>query len=927
MGSWRRVCLGVFLCAAAVVMTEVPARAADIYVAAGANLQTAIDSAQPGDRLLLAPGATFTGNFRLPNKGAATTYITIRSAAADTLLPLAGVRIRPADAPNLPVLRSPNTASALTTAAGAHHWRLQYLEFRANSRGFGEIIALGAGTQTMLTQVPHHLVLDHLYIHGDPALGQKRGIALHSGATWITDSYIADIKGVGMDTQAINGYNGPGPYTIVNNYLEAAGENFMLGGASPKIPDMIPADIEFTGNHLYKPLAWRTPIVPTPAGLKAVAGGSGALPAGTYSYRVVAARRTAQDAWAYSARSPEVTVAVAAGGRVTVAWAPVAGATTYRVYRGAAPGAQDRYFGTAATSFVDDGSLAGVADTGTWATGTRWSVKNLFELKVGERVRVHGNLMEHCWKESQTGFAVLLTPRNQDGTSPWIYVRDVTFTGNLVRHAGSGVQVEGYDNNFTSAQTRRITIAHNIFDDINSVTWGGSGRWIQIGSGPSDLTVDHNTVLHDGSALYVYGGSYGAEMTVANLRLTNNLLKHNTYGIMGDGRGYGTDTLNAYFPGALLQRNTLAGGSPARYPAGTEFPTVAYWKGQFVDVAASNFALIDTSGYRASGTDAMDLGAPVAQVEAAARAARQGGIGPPPMVVSTTTLPAGRTGATYAFTLQATGGSGTYGWTVTSGALPPGLSLAATTGVLSGIPAQAGTFPFTVRAQDAADPANASAQVLSLTIASTSPAVSLTAPLDGATLVGTSAVLVASASDPDGTVTRVDFYANATILGSASVSPWSITWDHIAPGTYRLTAVATDNDGLTTTSAAANVAVVAPVTIDTMVLPQAQIATPYSVTLAATGGTGASSWSVAAGALPLGLSLSASGLIAGTPLQSGSFSFTVSARDIPSNAHRDACVHARRESAAPRSTRRPLMELAPSRVFQATSTSSSSRAS
>jgi hypothetical protein len=295
MGSWRPVCLRVFLCAASAALAVAPARAADIYVAAGTNLQTAIDAAQPGDRLLLAPGATFTGNFRLPNKGAATTYITIRSAAADTLLPIAGVRLTPADAPNLPVLRSPNTASALTTAAGAHHWRLQYLEFRANSRGFGDIIALGASSQTLLTQVPHHLVLDHLYIHGDPALGQKRGLALHSGATWVTDSYIADMKGVGLDTQAINGYNGPGPYAIVNNYLEAAGENFLLGGASPKIPDMIPADIEFTGNHLYKPLAWRTPIVPTPAGVTAVAGGSGALPAATYSYRVVAARRTAQD--------------------------------------------------------------------------------------------------------------------------------------------------------------------------------------------------------------------------------------------------------------------------------------------------------------------------------------------------------------------------------------------------------------------------------------------------------------------------------------------------------------------------------------------------------------------------------------------------------------------------------------------------------
>jgi subtilase family serine protease len=882
MGSWRHVCLRVSTCAAAAVLTVTPLHAADIYVAAGASLQAAIDSAQPGDRLLLAPGATFTGNFRLTNKGAATTYITIRSAAADTLLPPDGVRITPADAPNLPIIRSPNTAPALTAVAGAHHWRLQWLEFRANDRGYNEIISLGKGdtTQTLLSQVPHHLILDRLYLRGDPALGQKRGIALNSGATWVLNSYIADMKGVGFDTQAIQGSNGPGPYTIVNNYLEAAGENFLLGGASPKILNLVPADIEFSGNHLYKPLAWRTPIVATPGGVTAVAGGSGALPAATYSYRVLAARKTAQDAWAYSPRSAEVTVAVGAAGRVTVSWAPVAGATTYRVYRGSAAGAQDRYFGTAATSFVDDGAAAGVADTGTWATGTRWTVKNLFELKVGERVRVHGNLLEHSWKESQVGAAVLLTPRNPDATSPGIYVRDVTFTGNLVRHAGGGFQIEGYDSSQTTAQTRRITIADNIFDDITAATWGGTGRWIQIGSGPSDVTIDHNTVLHDGPAIFVYGGSYGAEQTVANLRFTNNLLKHNTYGIVGNGRGYGTDTLTAYFPGALLQRNTLAGGASARYPAGTEFPTVAYWQGQFVDVAASNFALIAGSGYRASGTDAMDLGAPVAQVEAAALAALQGGTeASPPLFISTTALPAGRTGTAYAFTLQATGGSGTYGWTVTAGALPLGLSLAAT-GVLSGIPAQPGTFPITVRAQDAGDPANAFTQSLSLTIASTPPVVSLTAPLDGATLVGSSAALVASASDPDGTVKRIDFYANATILGSASVAPWSITWDHIAPGTYRLTAVATDNDGLTTTSAAANVAIVAPVTIDTIVLPEAQAATPYAVTLVATGGTGVYAWRLAAGQLPAGVSLGASsGVIAGTPSQQGKFSFTVSAQD------------------------------------------------
>ena len=292
MGRCRSVCLLVSS-SAAILMAPAAARAADIYVVAGANLQTAINNAQPGDRLLLEPGATFTGNFRLPNKGASTSYITIRSGAADTRLPLDGVRIQPTDAVNLPVIKSPNTSPAMTAAAGAHHWRLQFIEFRANDRGYGDIITLGAGdaTQTLLSQAPHDLVLDRLYIHGDPVIGQKRGVALHSGATWVLNCYISDIKGIGMDTQAIMGFNGPGPYTIANNYLEAAGENFLLGGADPKILNLIPSDIEFRGNHLFKPLAWRLPIIATPAGVTASGGTGGSLPAATYS---VPCRRIAQ---------------------------------------------------------------------------------------------------------------------------------------------------------------------------------------------------------------------------------------------------------------------------------------------------------------------------------------------------------------------------------------------------------------------------------------------------------------------------------------------------------------------------------------------------------------------------------------------------------------------------------------------------------
>ena len=53
------------------------------------------------------------------------------------------------------------------------------------------------------------------------------------------------------------GWNGPGPFRIENNYLEAAGENFMLGGTDPAISNLVPSDVIFRGNQLAKPREWR----------------------------------------------------------------------------------------------------------------------------------------------------------------------------------------------------------------------------------------------------------------------------------------------------------------------------------------------------------------------------------------------------------------------------------------------------------------------------------------------------------------------------------------------------------------------------------------------------------------------------------------------------------------------------------------------
>jgi len=82
-------------------------------------------------------------------------------------------------------------------------------------------------------------------------------VLVNSASTAIIDSYISDIHEGGADSQAICGWNGPGPFKIVNNYLEGAGENVMFGGATPSITGLIPSDIEFRLNHVAKPLTWK----------------------------------------------------------------------------------------------------------------------------------------------------------------------------------------------------------------------------------------------------------------------------------------------------------------------------------------------------------------------------------------------------------------------------------------------------------------------------------------------------------------------------------------------------------------------------------------------------------------------------------------------------------------------------------------------
>ena len=577
-----------------ICVISTPVMAEVRYVRAGENLQTALNTARPGDELRLAPDATFSGNFVLPVTTGATA-ITIRTDLPDASLPAANQRVTPATAARFARIVSPNTEASLRTAPGAHHWRLMFLEFPATKEGYGDIIQLGDGSnaQTQLSQVPYEIVLDRVYVHGHPLYGQKRGIALNARLVTVRNSYVSDIKAVGADSQAIGGWNGPGPFSVENNYLEASAENFLLGGSDPAIPNLVSEDVSVRYNHMSRPMAWRDPIIPSPSGGTAAPAPGGSLAAGAYTYRIVARRPVGSGTTGNSTPSAEIAVA-SPGGSVSLAWAAVPDATEYQVY-GRTPGGASQYWTVAGSSFTDTGA-AGKAGTPP-SEGTRWQVKNIFELKNARRVRVEYNLFENNWRAAQPGYAIVLTPRNQDGACTWCVIESVDFSHNVVRTIAAGFNISGYDTNHPSLQSQGIRITENL---VYGVTTGlGGNAWgVLVGDEPRDVTFDHNTFDLDGTTvLYAYGGSGTAPKAIAGFVFTNNAAPHGEYGINGADASTGALTLKMYFPGAVMTGNWLSGGNASRYPAGNRF------EAPFDPGLTTSVTTRSESGIRPAGAD------------------------------------------------------------------------------------------------------------------------------------------------------------------------------------------------------------------------------------------------------------------------------------------------------------------------------------
>ena len=258
-------------------VADTPAPGSTITVNANGNLQNAFNSAQCGNTIALQAGATFTGIFTLPAKSCDSEHwIIVRTSAPDSSLPAEGQRLTPCYAgvtslpgrPAYPCNNQQNVLAKLVNpgggngpivfAAGANHYRLVGLEMTrtAGVKGAPTLISVDHG------YTASYLVLDRSWLHGTTQDDTEEGLEL-AGTTnvAVVDSYFSDFHctsgtGACTDSHAVHGGTGSsqdGIYEVRDNFLEASGEAFMMGGGAATTT---PTDITVHYNHFFKPMQW-----------------------------------------------------------------------------------------------------------------------------------------------------------------------------------------------------------------------------------------------------------------------------------------------------------------------------------------------------------------------------------------------------------------------------------------------------------------------------------------------------------------------------------------------------------------------------------------------------------------------------------------------------------------------------------------------
>jgi hypothetical protein len=271
------------------------------------------------------------------------------------------------------------------------------------------------------------------------------------------------------------------------------------------------------------------------------------------------------------------------------------------------------------------------------SNGRPFIVKNLFELKSAQRVLFEGNVLENVWGGfTQTGFGILLTPKNQGANEcPVCEVTDVTIRYCKMRNVGSAFQIANglSDNGATPKAGERYSIHDVVVDDIVGESFKGFGIFVQLSTAArpnaaappiQDVKLNHLTGFPP-SGLFVVGGPAGSKMN--NFTFTNSIVNGTQKEVASTGGGPQMNcagAANRKGPEAVfadcfthfeVRNNAIIGGA-GMWPKGNYFPKKSSDVG-FANDATKDYRLATTSRFKGAGSDGKDLGADIDAVESA----------------------------------------------------------------------------------------------------------------------------------------------------------------------------------------------------------------------------------------------------------------------------------------------------------------------
>ncbi|HEX3873932.1 MAG TPA: putative Ig domain-containing protein [Solirubrobacteraceae bacterium] len=391
---------------------------------------------------------------------------------------------------------------------------------------------------------------------------------------------------------------------------------------------------------------------------------------------------------------------------------------------------------------------------------------------------------------------------------------------------------------------------------------GGTGPYVwSISSGalPAGLTLDSSTGLIAGTPNVLGSASFTVKVAdlyqqFATKATTLNVVAAPLLGFASPPAG----EVGAAYSDQL----TKSGGrspyvwtvSVGSLPAGLGLGSTGLISGTPMTSGLTNFtiALTDANGVVATQATSINV------------------IGDP--VLAFATPPAGEVNVAYSDPLAVSGGVGPYTWSISAGALPAGVLLGSTTGVISGAPTESGSFGFTVKVTDSSGQFATQATTLTVVAA---PALGFATPPAGEVGVAYSDRLTESG----GTGPFVWSVSGGSLPAGLSLAPSTglITGTPSASATSSFTIQVKDANNQVATQAT-SISVVGDPVLAFATPPGGEVGAAYSDQLAASGGTGSYTWSTT-GSLPSGVTLGSSGLLSGTPTVAGSFSFTVKVTD------------------------------------------------